>query len=61
MSYFLGMLLRYFLSDFEMLLVDPVSTGITFVFVFHIHSISIAKLSSSSSSAHRQLIACARS
>ena len=32
MSYFLGTLLRYFLNDFEMLLVDTVITGITFVF-----------------------------
>ena len=63
MSYFLGMLLRYFSDDFEMLLIDPVITDITFVFAFHTHCISIAKLSSSSSSssAHRQMIACARS
>jgi hypothetical protein len=42
MSYFPSMLLRYFLNDFEMLLVDPVITGITFVFAFHMHCISIA-------------------
>jgi hypothetical protein len=50
MSHFSGMLLRYFLNDFEVLLADPVITDITFVFAFHMHCISTAKLSSSSSS-----------
>jgi hypothetical protein len=61
MSYFPGMFLRYFLNEFEMLLVDPDITGITFVFAFHMHCISIAKLSSLSPSAHRQFTALARS
>jgi hypothetical protein len=33
------MLLRYFLNDFEISLVAPVITGITFVFTFHICSV----------------------
>ena len=42
-SCFLGMLLRYFLNDSEMLPVAPIITGITFVFTFHMSSISIVK------------------
>ena len=38
-SCFPCMLLRYCLSDFEMVPVAPVITGITFAFTFH-HSIS---------------------
>jgi hypothetical protein len=34
-SCFPGMLLRYFLNDFELVLVAPVITGITFVFTSH--------------------------
>ena len=38
---FLGMLLTYFLNDFEIVPVAPVITGITFVFTFHMRCISI--------------------
>jgi hypothetical protein len=34
-SCFPGMLLKYFLKDFEMVPVAPIITGITFVFTFH--------------------------
>ena len=34
-SWFPGMLLTYFLNDFEMVPVAPIITGITFVFTFH--------------------------
>ena len=34
-SCFPGMLLTYFLNDFEMVPVTPIITGITFVFTFH--------------------------
>ena len=34
-SCFPGMFLRYCLSDFEMVPVAPLITGITFVFTFH--------------------------
>ena len=37
------MLLRYCLSDFEMVPVSPVITGITFAFTFHMHLISILR------------------
>jgi len=37
------MLLRYCLSDFEMVPVAPVITGITFAFTFHMHCISITR------------------
>ena len=40
-SWFLGMLLTYFLNDFEIVPVAPIITGITFVFTFHMRSISI--------------------
>ena len=33
--YFRGMLLTYFLNDFEIVPVAPIITGITFVFTFH--------------------------
>ena len=33
-SYFPGMLLTYFLNDFEIIPVAPIITGITFVFTF---------------------------
>ena len=36
-----GMLLRYFLNKFEMLLVAPIITGETFVFIFHMRCIYI--------------------
>ena len=42
-SYFPGMLLMYFLNDFEIVPVTPVITGITFVFTFHMCCISIAR------------------
>ena len=34
-SRFPGMLLTYFLNGFEIVLVAPIITGITFVFTFH--------------------------
>ena len=40
---FPGMLVRYFLSDFEMVPVGPIITGITFVFTFHIACISVLR------------------
>jgi len=42
-SWFPGMLLTYFLNDFEMVPVAPVFTGITFGFTFHMHCISIVR------------------
>jgi hypothetical protein len=42
-SYFPGMVLRYCRSDFEMVPVAPVVTGITFAFTFHMHWISIMR------------------
>ena len=38
-----GMLLTYFLNDFEIVPVAPIITGITFVFTFHMHCISIVR------------------
>ena len=38
MSWFPGMLLIYFLNDFEMVQVTPIITGITIVFNFHMSS-----------------------
>ena len=35
-SCFPGMLLTYFLNDFEIVPVVPIITGITFVFTFHV-------------------------
>jgi len=40
---FPGMLLTYFLNDFEIVPVAPIITGITFVFAFHMHCISILR------------------
>jgi len=40
-SCFPGMLLTYFLNDFEIDPVAPIITGITFVFTFHMRCISI--------------------
>ena len=42
-SCFPGTLLRYFLSDFEVVQVAPIITGIRFVFTFHICCISILR------------------
>ena len=39
------MLVRHFLNDFEMVSVDPIITGIIFVFTFHMHYISIVRSS----------------
>ena len=39
-SCFPGMLLTYFLNDFEIVPVAPIITGITFVFTFHMRCIS---------------------
>ena len=33
--YFLGMLLRYFLNDFELVPLAPVITAVTFVFTYY--------------------------
>ena len=38
-----GMLLTYFLNDFEIVPVAPIITGITFVFTFHMRCISIVR------------------
>ena len=42
-SWFPGMLLTYFLNDFEMVPVAPIITGITFVFTVHMSCISIVR------------------
>ena len=42
-SCFPGMLLTYFLNDFEIVPLAPIITGITFVFTFHMHCISIVR------------------
>ena len=42
-SCFPGMLLMYFLNDFEIVPVAPIITGITFVFTFHMRCISIVR------------------
>jgi len=42
-SCFPGMLLTYFLNDFEIVPVAPVITGISFVFTFHMCCISIVR------------------
>ena len=42
-SWFPGMLLRYFLNDFEIVPVAPIITGIRFVFTFHMRCISIVR------------------
>ena len=44
-SCFPGMLLMYFLNDFEIVPLAPIITGITFVFTFHMHCISIVRSS----------------
>jgi len=36
-SFFSVMLLRYYLSDFEMVSLPPIITGITFAFTFHMY------------------------
>ena len=42
-SCFPGILVTYFLNDFEIVPVAPVITGITFVFTFHMRCISIVR------------------
>jgi len=42
-SFFPGMLLGYFLNDFEMVPVAPIVTGITFDLTFHSLHLSIAR------------------
>jgi hypothetical protein len=42
-SRFPGMVLTYFLNDFEMVPVAPIITGIALVFTFHIRCISIVR------------------
>ena len=42
-SWFPGVLLMYFLNDFEIAPVAHIITGITFVFTFHMRCISIVK------------------
>ena len=43
MSCFLGMLLRYFMNDSEMVPVAPITTGITSVFTFHVRCIPVVR------------------
>ena len=43
-SCFPGMLLMYFLNDYEIVPVAPIITGITFVFTFHMRCISVVRL-----------------
>jgi len=38
-----GLLLRYCLNDFQMILVAPIITGITFAFTIHMHWISVIR------------------
>ena len=40
---FPGILLTYFLNDFEIVPVTPIITGITFVYTFHVRYISIVR------------------
>ena len=40
---FPGMLLTYFLNDFEIVPVAPIITGVTFVFTFHMRYISVVR------------------
>ena len=42
-SRFPGVLLTYFVNDFEIVPVAPIITGITFVFTFHMRCISIVR------------------
>ena len=42
-SWFPGMLLTYFLNDFEIVPVAPIINGVTFVFTFHMRCISIIR------------------
>jgi len=42
-SWFRGMLLTYFLNDYEMVPVAPIITGITFVFTFYMCCVSIVR------------------
>jgi len=42
-SYFPGILLTYFLNDFEIVPVAPIITGITFDFTFHMRCICIVR------------------
>ena len=42
-SCFPGMLLTYFLNDFEIVPVAHIITGITFVFTFHMRCISVVR------------------
>ena len=42
-SWFPGMLLTYFLNDFEMVPVAPIITGFALVFTFHMRCISIVR------------------
>ena len=42
-SCFPGMLLTYFLNDFEIVPVTPIITGITYVFTFYMRCISIGR------------------
>ena len=41
--WFPGMLLMYFLNDFELIPVAPIITGITLVFTFHMRCIAIVR------------------
>ena len=41
MSCFPGMLIMYFVNDFEMVPVAPVNTAVTSIFTFHMRCVSI--------------------
>jgi hypothetical protein len=43
LSWFPGMVLRYFVDDFETVQVSPFVIGITFVFTIHVQCISIVR------------------
>ena len=43
MSWFPGIVLRYFVDDFETDEVSPIIIGITFVFTIHVQCISIVR------------------
>ena len=46
-SCFLGVLLRYFLNDFEEVPLAPVIAGMTFLYRFHMHCVSVVRSSHS--------------
>ena len=56
--FFPGMLLTYFVNDFEIVPVAPIITGVTFVFTFHLLLLLLLLLLSSSSSSLLLLQRC---